>query len=93
MTARQWARDRARAKASFSPPMPSHRIVLTVAADQPGPGISRHLFGQFAEHLGTCVYDSIWVGEDSSIPHVRGIRQGVVDALREIRMPNIRWPG
>ena len=68
-------------------------LVLTVAADQPGPKISRHLFGQFAEHLGTCVYDSIWVGEGSPIPHVRGLRRDVVDALREIRMPNLRWPG
>ena len=93
MTARQWARDRARAKASFSPPMPSHRIVLTVAADQPGPGISRHLFGQFAEHLGSCVYDGLWVGPDSPIPNVRGFRQEAVAALRELRMPNLRWPG
>ncbi len=73
--------------------MQPSRLALSVAVDQPGPKISRHIFGQFAEHLGTCVYDSIWVGEDSSIPHVRGIRRDVVEALREIRMPNIRWPG
>ncbi|MDB6095098.1 MAG: alpha-N-arabinofuranosidase [Verrucomicrobia bacterium] len=73
--------------------MKSSRIALTVSADQPGPKISRHIFGQFAEHLGACVYDSIWVGADSPIPNVRGIRRDVVDALREIRMPNIRWPG
>ena len=69
------------------------RLVLSVAADQPGPKISRHIFGQFAEHLGSCVYDSIWVGPESPIPHVRGIRTDVVDAFREIKMPNIRWPG
>jgi len=73
--------------------MNPHRIALAVAADQPGPKISRHIFGQFAEHLGSCVYPSIWVGEDSPIPNVRGIRRDVVDALRAIRMPNIRWPG
>ncbi|HRI81773.1 MAG TPA: alpha-L-arabinofuranosidase C-terminal domain-containing protein [Opitutaceae bacterium] len=73
--------------------MPPSPVKLTLAPDQPGPQISRHIFGQFAEHLGTCVYDSIWVGEDSPIPNVRGIRSDVVSALREIRMPNIRWPG
>ncbi|MBP6507251.1 MAG: alpha-N-arabinofuranosidase [Opitutaceae bacterium] len=73
--------------------MSQGRIALTVAVDQSGPKISRHIFGQFAEHLGGCVYDSIWVGEDSPIPNVRGIRTDVVNALREIKMPNIRWPG
>lgn len=68
-------------------------LAFSIAVDQPGPLISRHIFGQFAEHLGTCVYDSIWVGEDSPIPNVRGIRTAVVEALREINMPNIRWPG
>jgi alpha-N-arabinofuranosidase len=66
---------------------------LTVAADQPGPAISRHLFGHFAEHVGRCVYDGIWVGEDSSIPHIGGIRQDFITALKEIRAPNLRWPG
>jgi len=68
------------------------RIALTVAADQPGPKISRHIFGQFAEHLGRCVYEGIWVGEDSPIPNVRGIRSDVVAALRAIKVPNLRWP-
>src|ERR1035437_2838421 len=69
------------------------RIALTVTADQPGPKISRHIFGQFAEHLGRCVYEGIWVGEDSPIPNVRGIRSDVVAALRAIKVPNLRWPG
>ena len=69
------------------------RIALTVAADQPGPKISRHIFGQFAEHLGRCVYEGIWVGEESPIPNVRGIRSDVLAALRAIRVPNLRWPG
>lgn len=69
------------------------RIVLSVAADQPGPKISRHIFGQFAEHLGRCVYEGIWVGEDSPIPNVRGLRSDVVAALRAIKVPNLRWPG
>ncbi len=68
-------------------------VHLTVDPGQPGPQISRHLFGQFAEHLGRCVYEGIWVGEDSPIPNVRGIRQDVVAALRTIKVPNLRWPG
>ncbi len=55
--------------------------------------ISRHIYGHFAEHLGRCVYEGIWVGEDSSIPNTRGIRKDVVEALKNIQVPNIRWPG
>jgi alpha-N-arabinofuranosidase len=58
-----------------------------------GGRISRHLYGHFAEHLGRCIYDGFWVGEDSSIPNTRGIRNDVVAALREINIPNLRWPG
>ena len=55
--------------------------------------ISKYIYGQFAEHLGRCIYEGVWVGEDSPIPHVNGIRQDVVEALREIKVPVIRWPG
>lgn len=61
--------------------------------DLPGPVISRHLYGHFAEHLGRCIYGGIWVGEDSPIPNAGGIRLDVVDALKAIRIPNLRWPG
>ncbi|PZU08786.1 MAG: alpha-N-arabinofuranosidase [Sphingomonas sp.] len=57
------------------------------------PTISRDIFGQFAEHLGTGIYDGVWVGKDSAIPNVRGIRSDVVAALRAIHVPNVRWPG
>jgi alpha-N-arabinofuranosidase len=62
-------------------------------ADKPGPQISRNLYGQFSEHLGGGIYDGIWVGEDSPIPNVRGIRSDVVAALKAIRTPLVRWPG
>src|SRR5690625_6594781 len=55
--------------------------------------ISRHIYGHFAEHLGRCIYEGIWVGEDSTIPNTRGIRNDVVKALKEINIPNLRWPG
>jgi alpha-L-arabinofuranosidase len=66
---------------------------VTVRADEPGATINRHVFGQFAEHLGTGIYGGVWVGEDSPIPNVRGIRSDVVEALKAIRVPNVRWPG
>jgi alpha-N-arabinofuranosidase len=68
-------------------------VHLEVQANRPGPTISRDIFGQFAEHLGTGIYGGIWVGPDSPIPNVRGIRSDVVQALRAIRVPNVRWPG
>jgi alpha-N-arabinofuranosidase len=68
-------------------------IHLTVDASKPGPKINRDIFGQFAENLGHGLYDGIWVGTDSSIPNTRGIRNDVVAALRELKVPNVRWPG
>lgn len=62
-------------------------------ADKPGPEISRNIYGQFSEHLGGGIYDGIWVGEDSTIPNVRGIRTDVVEALKAIKTPLVRWPG
>ena len=55
--------------------------------------IDRNVYGHFAEHLGRCIYEGIWVGEDSSIPNVRGIRKDVVAALKKIKVPVLRWPG
>jgi len=55
--------------------------------------ISRHIYGHFSEHLGRCIYGGYWVGEDSPIPNVRGIRKDVVAALKKLRIPNLRWPG
>lgn len=68
-------------------------IAIVVQADQHGPVVSRHLYGHFAEHLGRCVYEGLWVGEDSPIPNTRGIRNDVVAALKALRIPNLRWPG
>ncbi len=55
--------------------------------------ISKNIYGHFAEHLGRCIYGGFWVGENSSIPNTRGIRNDVVKALRDIKIPNLRWPG
>jgi alpha-N-arabinofuranosidase len=55
--------------------------------------INKNIYGHFSEHLGACIYGGYWVGEDSSIPNTRGIRNDVVKALKEINIPVLRWPG
>ena len=55
--------------------------------------IDPNIYGHFSEHLGRCIYEGYWVGEDSQIPNVRGIRKDVVAALRKIKVPVMRWPG
>ena len=55
--------------------------------------ISRHIYGHFAEHLGSCIYGGIWVGEDSPIPNTQGYRTDVLNAIKELQIPNLRWPG
>ena len=66
---------------------------VVLKADQPGPIINRNIYGHFAEHLGRCIYEGVWVGEDSPIPNTRGIRNDVVAALRQLQLPVLRWPG
>jgi alpha-N-arabinofuranosidase len=76
---------------------PAHADTLranaTLKADQPEAMISRYIYGQFSEHLGGGIYDGIWVGPDSTIPNVRGIRSDVVAALKDLHVPVVRWPG
>jgi len=55
--------------------------------------ISPRLYGNFAEHLGRCVYDGLWVGLASPIPNMDGFHAGVIEALRELPVPLLRWPG
>ena len=66
---------------------------VVIHADQPGARIDRHIYGQFAEHLGRGIYEGVWVGEDSPIPNQHGFRTDVVRALRELHVPVVRWPG
>jgi alpha-L-arabinofuranosidase len=64
-----------------------------IHADQPGAKIDRHIYGQFAEHLGHGIYGGVWVGEHSSIPNIHGFRNDVIAALRDLSVPVVRWPG
>lgn len=69
------------------------KVSAVVNVDMGKYQISRHIYGQFSEHLGRCIYDGLWVGENSSIPNVGGVRKDIIDALKHIRIPNLRWPG
>jgi alpha-L-arabinofuranosidase len=66
---------------------------IDVIPGEPIGVIEPEIYGHFTEHLGGVIYDGIWVGENSAIPNVGGIRRAVVDALRAIEAPVIRWPG
>src|SRR5215510_12847178 len=55
--------------------------------------IAPEIYGHFAEHLGGVIYDGIWVGENSKVPNINGIRKALVDALQKIKPAVIRWPG
>lgn len=55
--------------------------------------VSKHIYGHFSEHLGRCIYDGFWVDENSTIPNKGRIRLDIVDALKKIKVPNLRWPG
>jgi alpha-N-arabinofuranosidase len=66
---------------------------LVVNADLGKLTINRNIYGHFSEHLGHCIYGGYWVGEDSSMPNTRGIRNDVVEALKKTKIPVLRWPG
>lgn len=55
--------------------------------------VAPEIYGHFSEHLGRCIYEGLYVGENSDIPNVNGMRKDVVDALKEIQVPVLRWPG
>jgi len=66
---------------------------VEVHADKAGPTYDRRIFTQFAEHLGNGIYGGLWVGKNSKIPNTNGFRNDVVEALKDLSVPVIRWPG
>ena len=66
---------------------------LNINLEEKKERINRNIYGHFAEHLGRCIYEGFWVGEDSDIPNKNGIRTDVVEALKNIDIPVLRWPG
>ena len=68
-------------------------VSVTVHTKQGVQTIHKEIYGQFAEHLGTCIYGGLWVGPDSPIPNVDGYRKDVFEALKALQIPVLRWPG
>jgi alpha-N-arabinofuranosidase len=74
-------------------PLEAADAEVEIDLSRPGPRINPHVYGHFIEHLGGVIYDGIWVGRDSPIPNVGGIRKQFVDDMKRIGAPNLRWPG
>jgi len=67
---------------------------ITLNADLGRDTISRHIYGHFAEHLGRCIYGGFYVGEsNTTIPHRDGVRTDLIEALKKMKVGNLRWPG
>jgi len=76
-----------------APAFAASQVNIHIDAAQPGPVINKDVYGQFVEHLGTGVYEGMWVGPASTIPNTRGWRNDVVGALKALHVPLVRWPG
>ena len=66
---------------------------IRMDAQNLGAVINKNIYGHFSEHLGRCIYGGLFVGEDSPIPNKKGMRTDVVEALKHIKVPVLRWPG
>jgi alpha-N-arabinofuranosidase len=78
----------------FGPSIAGGQVAVVVNADIGKDTISRNIYGHFSEHLGRCIYGGYFVGEgNTTIPNTRGIRTDVVEALKKLKIPNLRWPG
>ena len=71
----------------------SQTTKVSFSPSNDAPTIDKHIYGHFAEHLGRCIYEGFYVGEDSPIPNTDGVRNDIIAALKELQIPNLRWPG
>jgi alpha-N-arabinofuranosidase len=71
----------------------SAQTKIEIVSIENAPIISKHIYGHFAEHLGRCIYEGFYVGENSVIPNSEGVRIDIIEALKELQIPNLRWPG
>ncbi len=69
------------------------KVTIDIHADQGKQIIYKEIYGQFAEHLGSCIYGGLWVGKNSPIPNINGYRKDVFEALKNLHVPVLRWPG
>jgi len=75
------------------PLLAQENATINIHANEGKQIIYKEIYGQFAEHLGTCIYGGLWVGENSSIPNIKGYRTDVFNALKNLHVPVLRWPG
>ncbi len=66
---------------------------VVVQSDQGRTIINRNIYGHFAEHLGRCIYDGFYVGDNKKIPNKEGVRLDIIEALKKLKVPVLRWPG
>ena len=79
--------------AAFTITVNAQDATATIHANDGKQTICKEIYGQFAEHLGSCIYGGLWVGENSPIPNINGYRKDVFDALKALQVPVLRWPG
>ncbi|MGQ7946106.1 alpha-N-arabinofuranosidase [Flavobacterium sp. WC2509] len=66
---------------------------VTIKNTENAPTINKNIYGHFAEHLGRSIYGGFFVGDTSKIPNTAGVRNDIIDALKKLKIPNLRWPG
>ena len=93
LSRRDFLQTAAAAGAAFAARAQPMEARIEILPNEPKGRIAPEIYGHFVEHLGGVVYDGIWVGEQSKIPNVGGIRKQLVDAVARIKPGVIRWPG
>ena len=72
----------------------SAQNTIVLNADKGKDTINKNIYGHFAEHLGHCIYGGFYIGDSNkTIPHKEGVRLDVIDALKKLKVPVLRWPG
>lgn len=79
--------------AAMSLAMTAQDVQITLHPKDAKTEIPKEIYGQFSEHLGRCIYGGIWVGKDSEIPNIEGYRKDVFEAMKDLEIPVMRWPG
>ena len=79
--------------AAFALTAQAQDATISIQADKGTQIIPREIYGQFSEHLGTCIYGGLWVGPESPIANTDGYRNDVLQALKNLKVPVMRWPG
>ena len=78
---------------AFNLTMSAQDAKISIHTNQVKDKINKEIYGQFAEHLGSCIYGGLWVGPESKIPNINGYRKDVLYALKDLKVPVLRWPG